>query len=77
MIIYVSRNMFTNWLAWVFLGFDILRMLNTYILASSDEMDNFSFPFGLALPSVIAILALIIATTRKKTVSYRLPTFQE
>ena len=77
LIVYVFRNMFTHRLAWLFLGLDILRMLNTLLLASSDEMDNFSLPFGLALPSVIAILALIIVSTRSKTVSSSLSTFQE
>ena len=73
-IIYVFRNMFTYRLAWLFLGLDILRMLNTLILASSDEMDNFSFPFGLVLPSMIAVLALIIVVTRNKTMKSDLST---
>jgi hypothetical protein len=76
-IIYTFRNMFTHPLAWLFLGLDILRMLNTFILASSDEMDNFSFPFGLVLPSMLAILALIIVATRSKTVNSALSTLQE
>lgn len=63
-IVYVSRNMFAHGLAWLFLGLDILRMLNTFILASSDEMDDFSLWFGLLLPSAVAILALIIAMNR-------------
>ena len=69
--------MFTHPLAWLFLGVDILRMLNTLILASSDEMDNFSFSFGLVLPSMIAILALIIVIARSKTVDSSLSTLQE
>ncbi len=76
-IIYAFRNMFTHQLAWLFLGLDILRMLNTLILASSDEMDNFSFPFGLVLPSMIAILALIIVVTHNKTVKSGLSTLQK
>ena len=76
-IIYTFRNMFTHQLAWLFLGLDILRMLNTLLLASSDEMDYFSFPFGLLLPSIIAILALIIVVTRSKTMSSALSTLQE
>ena len=76
-IICAFRNMVTYHLAWLFLGLDILRMLNTFILADSDEMDNVAFPFGLALPSMIAILALIIVTTRKKAVIYDLSPFQE
>jgi hypothetical protein len=76
-IIYIFRNMFTHQLAWIFLGLDTLRMLNTFILASSDEMDNFCFPFGLVLPSIIAILALIIVVVRTKNVSSDLSIFQE
>jgi hypothetical protein len=72
-ISYIFRDMFIHPLTWLFLGLDILRMLNTFILASSDEMDNFSLPFGLALPSMIAILALIIVTTRNKTINSNLP----
>src|SRR5215212_7471935 len=35
-ICYVFRDMFIHPLAWLFLGLDILRMLNTVLLASSD-----------------------------------------
>jgi hypothetical protein len=75
--IYSFRNMFTHQLAWLFLGLDVLRMLNTLMLASSDEMDGFSLPFGLVLPSMIAVLALIIVATRRKTVSSTLSTLPE
>lgn len=60
------RKMFTQQLAWIFLYLDILRMLNTFILSSSDGLDYFSAPFGLVLPSLIAILALIIVGVRDK-----------
>jgi hypothetical protein len=73
---YVFRIMFTHRLAWFFLGLDILRMLNTLILASSDEMDNFSLPFGLVLSSMVALLAIIIVVTRGKTVKPGLSTLQ-
>lgn len=76
-IIYTFRKMFVQQLAWIFLYLDILRMLNTFILSSSDRMDNFSFPFGLVLPSVIAILALTIVVVRNKKMNSTLSSQQE
>jgi hypothetical protein len=67
-IICVFRNMFVHRLAWLFLGLDILRMLNTFALTSSD-FKFWSLAFGILLPSMIAILALMIVTTRNKTIN--------
>jgi hypothetical protein len=72
-IVLVFRNTFTHRIAWLFLGLDILRMLNTLMLTSSD-FQFWLFAFGILLPSMIAILALIIVTTRKKTINSSLST---
>jgi len=65
-IVYTFRSTFADLLAWLFLGLDLLRMFNTLILSNSDDLDGYTLPFGLVLPSVIAILALVIVVTRRK-----------
>ncbi len=64
-IIYSFRAMFTNRLAQLFLGLDILRMVNTFILANT-SMGDFFLLFGLILPSLIAVLALGITTYNRE-----------
>lgn len=67
-IIYLFRGMFTNRLAQLFLGLDILRMLNTFMMVSTNAI-YFFMTFGLLLPSLIAFLALGIAWKRKSLIN--------
>jgi hypothetical protein len=67
-IVYAFRNTFTQRLAWLFLGLDVLRMLNTLVLTSSD-LNFWLLTFGILLPSIIAILALIIVTSRNTAIN--------
>jgi|GEM_PF-1653888 len=72
MIVFAFRTLFKQrWLAWLWLGGDILRWLNTFILfafpgnsETSSSVMLIVFTFGLVFPSFYALLALVIVTTR-------------
>jgi len=64
-IVFPFRALFKQeWLSWVWLGGDVLRWMNTFLLFAFPFSTGAMLGFGLMFPSIYALLTLAIMTIR-------------
>jgi hypothetical protein len=64
-IVFPFRALFKQeWLSWVWLGGDVLRWTNTFLLFAFPFSTGAMLGFGLMFPSIYALLALVIVSIR-------------